>query len=99
MAYTWKDVGDRPDKVLSQSEKEAIAAEWNRYEKEDKPVKDLEKLRNLRNSLLSQTDWTQNRDVTLSNDADWKTYRQKLRDITKTYKSLSDVKWPTAPKG
>ena len=45
MAYTWKDVGDRPDKKLSQSEKEAIAAEWNRYEKEDKPVKDLEKLR------------------------------------------------------
>ena len=99
MTYTWKDVGDRPDKVLSQSEKEAIAAEWNRYEKDDKPVLDLEQLRIERNSLLSQTDWTQNRDVTLSNDADWKTYRQKLRDVTKTYKSLKDVKWPTAPKG
>ena len=99
MAYTWKDVGDRPDKKLSQSEKEAIAAEWNRYEKDDKPALDLENLRIERNSLLSQTDWTQNRDVTLSNDADWKTYRQKLRDVTKTYKSLKDVKWPTAPKG
>ena len=99
MAYTWKDVGDRPDKKLSQSEKEAIAAEWNRYEKDDKPALDLENLRIERNNLLSQTDWTQNRDVTLSNDADWKTYRQKLRDITKTYKSLKDVKWPTAPKG
>ena len=99
MAYTWKDVGDRPDKKLSKSEKEAIAAEWNRYEKDDKPVLDLEQLRIKRNSLLSQTDWTQNRDVTLSNDADWKTYRQKLRDVTKTYKSLDDVKWPTAPKG
>ena len=98
MAYTWKDVGDRPDKKLSKSEKEAIAAEWNRYEKDDKPVLDLEQLRIKRNSLLSQTDWTQNRDVTLSNDADWKTYRQKLRDVTKTYKSLDDVKWPTAPK-
>ena len=99
MAYTWKDVGDRPDKKLSKSEKEAIAAEWNRYEKDDKPVLDLEQLRIKRNSLLSQSDWTQNRDVTLSNDADWKTYRQKLRDVTKTYKSLDDVKWPTAPKG
>ena len=99
MAYTWKDVGDRPDKKLSQSEKEAIAVEWNRYEKDDKPALDLENLRIERNNLLSQTDWTQNRDVTLSNDADWKTYRQKLRDITKTYKSLKDVKWPTAPKG
>ena len=99
MAYTWKDVGDRPDKKLSQSEKEAIATEWNRYEKEEKPTQDLENLKRKRDDLLSQSDWTQNRDVTLSNDADWKTYRQKLRDITKTYKSLSDVKWPTAPKG
>ena len=98
MAYTWKDVGDRPDKKLSQSEKEAIATEWNRYEKDDKPALDLINLRIERNSLLSQTDWTQNRDVTLSNDADWKTYRQKLRDITKTYKTLDTVKWPTAPK-
>ena len=26
-----------------------------------------------------------------------KDYRQALRDITKTYKSLDDVKWPTKP--
>ena len=54
-------------------------------------------LRIKRNQLLAETDWTQNRDVTLSNDADWKTYRQALRDITKTYKTLDDVKWPTEP--
>ena len=27
-----------------------------------------------------------------------KTYRQALRDITKTYKTLDDVKWPTKPE-
>ena len=54
-------------------------------------------LRAARNVKLAETDWTQSRDVTLSNDVDWKTYRQELRDITKTYKSLEDVKWPTAP--
>ena len=54
-------------------------------------------LRKERNNKLSETDWTQNRDVTLSNDADWKTYRQSLRDITKTYKTLDTVKWPTEP--
>ena len=54
-------------------------------------------LRQKRDLLLQQTDWTQNRDVTLSNDADWKTYRQALRDITKTYKTLDDVKWPKEP--
>ena len=41
-------------------------------------------LRNYRNKLLADSDWTQSRDVTLSNDSDWKTYRQALRDITKT---------------
>tara|TARA_B100000035_G_scaffold272290_1_gene247558 strand:+ start:37 stop:294 length:258 start_codon:yes stop_codon:yes gene_type:complete len=59
--------------------------------------KNMEDLRAMRNQILTDTDWTQSRDVTLSNDADWKTYRQELRDITKTYKSLEDVKWPTAP--
>ena len=97
MTYTWKDVGDRPDKKLSQSEKEVIATEWNRYEKEDKPSLDLQSLREIRDQKLAECDWTQNRDVTLSDDADWKTYRQALRDITKDYKSLEDVKWPEKP--
>ena len=57
----------------------------------------LNEVRAVRNMKLAQTDWTQNRDVTLSNDADWKTYRQALRDITKTYKTLDTVKWPTEP--
>ena len=52
----------------------------------------LNLLRDVRNQILAQSDWTQSRDVTLSNDADWKTYRQALRDITKDYKSLEDVK-------
>ena len=59
----------------------------------------LSKLRFARNELLAETDWTQNRDVTLSNDADWKTYRQELRDLTKTFKSLNDkdFKFPDKP--
>ena len=27
----------------------------------------------------------------------YQAYRQQLRDITKTYKSLKDVVWPTEP--
>mgnify|MGYP001198762864 CR=1 FL=1 len=101
MTYTWKDVGDRPDKKLSQSEKEAIATEWNRYEKEERPVLDLENLRRERDNLLSKSDWIvikeREEGGSVSNFAAWKTYRQKLRDVTKTYKSLATVKWPTAP--
>lgn len=44
-------------------------------------------LREVRNKLLAESDWTQNRDVTLSNDADWKTYRQALRDLPSTASS------------
>ena len=51
--------------------------------------------------MLAQSDWivTKEREEggTVKNFADWKKYRQELRDITNTYKSLEDVKWPTAP--
>ena len=57
----------------------------------------LNELRMVRSMKLAETDWTQSRDVTLSDDAKWKTYRQALRDITKDYKSLDDVKWPEKP--
>ena len=97
MTFTWKDVGDRPDKKLSQSEKEVIAAEWNRYEKEEKPASDLENLRLQRNNLLSQSDWMSLPDAPTMSD-EWKKYRQELRDITKTYKSPDNVKWPTKPE-
>lgn len=64
------------------------------------PEKRMARLRERRNILLTETDWTQNRDVTLSNDADWKTYRQALRDITKTEPvdmALSNITFPTKP--
>ena len=72
----------------------------------------MKKLRNKRNELLAECDWTQSRDVTLSNDADWKTYRQALRDLPSTASSdfinqvingytptvdMSLITWPTKP--
>ena len=58
-------------------------------------------LRQKRDLLLQQTDWVvikeREEGGSVSNFADWKKYRQELRDITKTYKSLDEVKWPTAP--
>ena len=57
--------------------------------------RDLADLRTERNSLLAETDYFGNSDVTMS-DA-MTTYRQSLRDITNTYTSLEDVVWPTKP--
>ena len=60
----------------------------------------LADMRAKRDNLLAESDWTQNRDVTLSNDSDWTTYRQALRDLPagKTTKAHVDAAtWPTKP--
>ena len=63
------------------------------------PARRMADLRQQRNQLLADTDWMGNSDVTMS--ADWKTYRQALRDITKQTPSddtLSNITWPTKPE-
>lgn len=63
-------------------------------------------LRKERDSRLATSDWTQSRDLILSNDADWKTYRQALRDLPASASpklnasgdlDLSSVTFPTEP--
>ena len=63
-------------------------------------------LRIERDQRLSLCDWTQNRDVNLSNDSDWKTYRQALRDLPASASpkldsvgelDSSSVTWPIQP--
>ncbi len=58
---------------------------------------DKEYVRNSRNRLLIESDWTQNRDVVLSNDAEWKTYRQALRDLPANTTDCANPPWPTKP--
>jgi hypothetical protein len=62
---------------------------------------ELNRLQAKRNWFLQQTDWIvikeREEGGSVTNFADWKEYRQKLRDITNTYKTLDTVKWPTAP--
>ena len=63
------------------------------------PARRMVELRRERNSLLAETDWMGNSDVTMSDD--WKTYRQALRDITKQTPSddaLSNITWPNKPE-
>ena len=60
-----------------------------------------EALRVKRNQLLAETDWVvikeREEGGSVSNFADWKTYRQALRDITNSATSLDDVTWPEKP--
>lgn len=52
-----------------------------------------------RQRLLSQSDWTQLRDVALDDAtaAAWEVYRQALRDVTSQEGYPENVVWPTAP--
>jgi len=69
----------------------------NALTSEEIAASDLSMLRNYRNALLKDTDHLALSDQTLTDDM--KTYRQELRDITKTYQSMNDdgFKWPTKP--
>jgi len=73
-------------------------------DEEYKENKAFDLMRRERTRLLQQTDWTQNRDVTLANDAEWAAYRQALRDLPNTatpeldeYGNLTNVTWPEKP--
>ena len=59
-------------------------------------------LRDERNQLLLESDWTQGIDSPLdsSKKTEWQTYRQSLRDVTSGISSVFDVEnitWPTKP--
>lgn len=57
----------------------------------------FENLREERDRLLAKSDWTQNRDVILSNDAKWVAYRQALRDLPANTQDPTNPVWPTKP--
>lgn len=76
------------------SEQELVA-KYNEVKRNLAEWKDmLEK----RNQLLLESDWTQSRDVVLENDAEWKVYRQALRNLTDSFDPwIEAVIWPDAP--
>lgn len=99
--YSERTGVDSMNTMILSSDTKDFSVTWKQVSEKAKEIEDaepLKQLREVRNSILAETDWTQSRDITLSNDADWKTYRQALRDITKDYKSLDDVKWPEKPE-
>ena len=56
-------------------------------------------VRQVRNLLLSESDWTQVPDSPVDSTA-WATYRQALRDITAhaNFPYLTEADWPTKPE-
>lgn len=80
--------------------------DWYMYHLESKqwiqkkPVEFVElDLKNKRNKLLYESDWTQlsNGPLTTEVQQQWATYRQALRDITAQSGYPFDVVWPISP--
>ena len=87
----YRQVDDKRIQLTDEEQKEYDKSQG--FSEED----GLRLLRMQRNVLLTETDWMTFADSSEMSDA-WKKYRQDLRDITKTYKSPDDVKWPTKPE-
>ena len=92
---TWLDSGAAP----TESEIDAEVTRLNEAEP-------MRLLREERDNKLAACDWTQAKDVTLSNETDWTTYRQALRDLPASASpqldadgnlDMSSVTFPTKP--
>lgn len=56
-----------------------------------------EEIRNQRNILLAESDWTQLPDAPVDQTA-WAAYRQALRDVTDQEGFPTNVVWPVKPE-
>ena len=75
--------------IVARQAKEALVAS-------QEPERLASQIRQERNTLLSDCDWTQVSDAPV-NQAAWQTYRQALRDITAQEGFPYSVIWPTKP--
>ena len=55
------------------------------------------RMRAKRNRLLANSDWTQTPDCTISNKAEWATYRQALRDFPAAWTPADTADFPDQP--
>ena len=66
---------------------------------EEGPARALVGLRAKRNTLLTESDWTQYTDSPLDDEvkAEWAVYRQLLRDLPENTDDPANPTWPTPP--
>ena len=106
-AQTYDNLQWNSDDIEKPSETEV-----NNKIAEIKAAYPLKYLREERDAMLKESDWTQTPDVPDAIKTAWKTYRQELRDLPSKYPNptfdgnanvaskhlrLTDVIWPTKP--
>ena len=94
MKQTITDFQTGKTEIVEFTDTEKLEIEY--YNNHIASIQAMENLRTRRNELLTESDWTQSRDVFLSNDKEWKTYRQQLRDLPKNTDPMNP-EWPIKP--
>ena len=95
-------------KWLDKSQTKPTEEEINAKISELEVAEPARQVREIRDRLLAESDWTQSRDVVLLNDTTWKQYRQDLRDLPASASftpkldsngnlDMSSVTWPLKP--
>ena len=106
-----KIVGAKGDEAVMSSDPSSFGVTWEQVKtKYDELVsaQPLKLLREERNKLIAETDWTQLKDIDLDiiRERNWKNYRQALRDLpSKSTPKLdsngnldmTSVSWPDKP--
>ena len=100
-AYIDLSLKDEEGAILPTCQTEVDLSEEEQQLKEASAITDSERalnaLREIRNEKLSETDWTQGADVPDATKNAYTSYRQALRDITKTHNNPRTVVWPDKP--
>jgi hypothetical protein len=78
-----------------ETQRDAEEATWE----EEGPARAMARLRAERNTLLTETDWTQYNDSPMADEvkAEWTVYRESLRDLPANTDDPADPTWPTPP--
>ena len=84
------------DRPATDTEAAKTAAEQEAEYKAAKDAEQSKSVRASRNTLLTDSDWTQVADSPVDQAA-WATYRQALRDITAQEGFPWDIEWPEQP--
>ena len=106
----WRMVGTEYSGLtwLDKNQTKPTEEEINAKIAELEAAEPIKLLRQQRNKLIAETDWTQLKDIDLDiiRERNWKNYRQALRDLPAKSNpkldsfgnlDLSSVNWPTKP--
>ena len=92
----WKEVDRFSDIKDADGKVTKTKADQDKEYQDQQDNKTVQEWRAKREPLLEEADWQINILLDAGSDASaWRTYRQKLRDITK--QSISSITWPTKP--